>query len=359
MHDAQARPAGMPAEPARSRLEGRPDRPGHEGAPGGFGFEGETEARPRITAPPEVIERLLRSADLFKPTRAERNAKMPPALRVISTAFNILALALLGFAVYLGFVSHLHYDRAQFTAYAEFRSDLALATAPIGSASPDDPARQLAPGTPVALIEIPKFGLKQVVFEGTDGSVLESGPGHLRNTPFPGQAGTSVLFGRSTMYGGPFGRIGILGPGDTITVTTGQGVHTYTVLGVRRPGDRQPPPLPAGAGRLTLVSTEGNPFVASQVIRVDADLTSPTQPTPAATAGPVQLAQAELPMATDNWAWFALVFYGGALLVVASLTAWSRYAWGGPQTWLVCAPVIVALGLATADHATRLLPNLI
>jgi LPXTG-site transpeptidase (sortase) family protein len=341
VYDAQARSAEAPTEP---------DRSGREAGP---------LARPRITAPPEVIERLLRSDDLFKPTRAERNAAMPRALRATSTALNILAIAMLGFAVYLGIVSRLHYDRAQFTAYSDFRSQLALATAPIGHADPDDPTKSLAVGAPVAVIEIPSIGLKQVVFEGTSGSVLESGPGHLRNTPLPGQAGTSVLFGRSSMYGGPFNRIDILAPDDTITVTTGQGLQTFKVLGVRRPGDRQPPPLPSGAGRLTLVTAEGNPFVASDVIRVDADLTSPTQPTPAPTAGPVQLTQAELPMATDDLAWFPLIGYGAGLLIVTSLAGWSRYGWGGPQTWIVCAPVIVALGLATADQVTRLLPNLI
>jgi LPXTG-site transpeptidase (sortase) family protein len=317
----------------------------------------EPPARRRITASPDVIAKLLRSDDLFRPTRAERNAAMPSALRVASTAFNILALTLLGFAFYLGFVSRLHHDRAQFTAYSDFRYNLAWGTAPVGT-TPDDP-QPAAAGTPVALIEIPKLGLKEVVFEGTDGYVLERGPGHLRNTPLPGQAGTSVVMGRSTMYGGPFGRIGTLAPDDTITVTTGQGVHTYRVLGVRRPGDRQPPPLAAGGGRLTLVTSEGNPFVAMDVIRVDADLTSPAVPGSAPTSSPVQLTQAELPMATSDRAWFVLIPFGAALVIVAAVAAWTRYAWGGPQTWLVCVPVLAALGLAAADQAARLLPNLI
>jgi LPXTG-site transpeptidase (sortase) family protein len=316
-------------------------------------------ARPKVTASPEVIAKLLRSDDLFKPTRAERNARMPSPLRVMSTALNILAIMLLGMAVYFGFVSALHHDRAQLTSYANFRTDLALATAPVGAGRPDDPTQPLVPGTPVAVLEISKLGLKEVVFEGTTGSVLENGPGHLRTTPLPGQPGTSVVMGRSTLYGGPFARIGQLAPDDTFTVTTGQGVHTYKVLGVRRPGELQPPPLAAGQGRLTLVTAAGNPFVPSDVIRVDADLTSDAQPRPARQFGQAGLSHAEQPMGTERIAWVFVVVFGAALVVAASVAGWTRYAWGGPQTWLVAVPVLTMLGIAIGDQVARLLPNLI
>jgi hypothetical protein len=162
------------------------------------------------------------------------------------------------------------------------------------------------------------------------------------------------------MYGGPFGHIATLAPDDTLTVTTGQGVHSYRVLGVRRAGDAQPPPLPQGAGRLTLVTTDGNPFVASDLIRVDADLTSPVQPRPRLLISASALrSSAELPMAGDRLAWVPLIVFGLTLVTVASVAAWTRYAWGAPQTWLVAMPVLAALGIATADQAVRLLPNLI
>src|SRR5581483_6508324 len=302
-----------------------------------------------VTASPEVIARLLRSDDLFQPTLAERNARMPSAWRVTSTALTILTTVMLGFAVYAGFVSHLHHDRAQLTAYADFRVDLARGTAPVGAARPDDPGVPLAPGTPVALLEIPRLGLKEVVFEGTTASVLENGPGHMRGTVLPGQTGTSVLMGRSTLYGGPFGRISTLAPDDTFTITPGQGVHTYRVLGVRRAGDAEPPPLLQGAGRVTLVSADGNPLIASDIVRVDSDLTSPAQPRPRVLiAATVLRSAADLPMATEGLAWLPLTIVGAALVVAASVAAWTRYAWGGPQTWLVAMPVLVALGIAAA-----------
>lgn len=33
--------------------------------------------------------------------------------------------------------------------------------------------------------------------------------------------------------------------------------------------------------------------------------------------------------------------------------------WGRWQTWIVCVPVLTALGLAVSGAATRLLPNLL
>jgi sortase A len=292
------------------------------------------------------------------PAAPARARTLPTAVRVASTAMTILSAALLGFAVYLGFASRLHHDRAQFNGYANFRVELAQAIAPTGQTQPGDPGRLLRPGTPVAVLDLPQLRLKEVVFEGTDASVLEDGPGHLRSTPLPGQAGVSEIMGRATLYGGPFGRISTLAPGDTFTVTTGQGVHTYTVRDVRRADDPQPPPLAPGAGRLILATADGNPFLASDVIRVDADLTSPVQLRSPLVFGRSQLSGAELVMATDRTAWLPVVGLGFVLLLAGALAAWTRHSWGGPQTWIVAVPVLCFLGLAVADRAAALLPNL-
>ncbi len=64
-------------------------------------------------------------------------------------------------------------------------------------------------------------------------------------------------------------------------------------------------------------------------------------------------------MARDPDAWMPLVLWGQALLVAALALAWARIRWGGWQTWLVGVPVLGALGLAAADQAARLLPNLL
>ena len=44
----------------------------------------------------QLVIRLLAGDDLVKPTRAERNARMPSPLKVASAALSILATALLG-----------------------------------------------------------------------------------------------------------------------------------------------------------------------------------------------------------------------------------------------------------------------
>jgi LPXTG-site transpeptidase (sortase) family protein len=349
--DAGARSTATPSAGPNSASAGTSTSAGPNSASAG------TQVRRKVS--PELIAKVLSTDDLFPPTRAQRDARMPAPLRVASTAFTILGVALLGFLVYLLFVSRLHHDRAQLTAYANFRSNLALATAPLGQGRPDDPGRPLDVGTPVAVLDIGKLHLREVVFEGTDGSVLENGPGHLRFTPLPGQPGNSVIMGRSTLYGGPFGGISTLEPDDTFTITTGQGEHNYRVIGVRRAGDRLPPPIAANAGRVTLVTAGGNPFVASEVVWVDADLTSSAQARPAPILGIQEIAAAELPMQTDRTAWFPVLYFGAILLVVACLAAWTRYAWGGPQTWLVAMPVVVVLAIAIADQAVRLLPNLL
>jgi LPXTG-site transpeptidase (sortase) family protein len=288
----------------------------------------------------------------------KRPRRAPPAIDIISTSITLVSVALLGFALYLGFGARLHHDRAQLVAYANFRSELALATAPTGPTVPGHPHKPLKLGTPVAVLQIPKLGLKEVVFEGTTGGVLENGPGHVRDTPLPGQAGTSYIEGRAATYGGPFRHLSQLLPGDTLTVTTGQGVHRYRVLDIRQPGLPQPLPPAPGAGRLVLTTAYGGPIVPTDVLRVDADLTSQVQPSPRMVIGPSQLSRAESVMAIDNAAWGPMVFIGEALVLAIGLVSWLRVSWGVWQAWAVAIPVVGFLGLATADQAARLLPNL-
>ena len=43
-----------------------------------------------------------------------------------------------------------------------------------------------------------------VVVEGTTSQSLVHGPGHISDTPLPGQTGNPVILGRSVTYGAPF-----------------------------------------------------------------------------------------------------------------------------------------------------------
>jgi LPXTG-site transpeptidase (sortase) family protein len=299
---------------------------------------------------------------------AERRKSVPPpslARHILGTTALILAASLLGFAAWLAFGSRLAYDRAQHDLYANFRATLALATAPTGPTQPAPtgptqsaaPAQLLTPGTPIAILSIPAIGLRSVVLEGTSGEVLSDGPGHLRDTEFPGQAGLSEILGRRAAYGGPFGRLSALAPGQTFTVTTGQGVARYEVLDVRRPGDIEPPLVP-GQGRLVLVTADGPPFAPSGLLRVDASLLSAPFPAPPMVVSAADVSATEKALATDPLAWVPLVLWGQALVLTVGGLSWLAARWGRWQTWTVGVPVLTYIGICIAEEVTRLLPNL-
>jgi len=275
------------------------------------------------------------------------------------TALTILAMFLIGFVVWALFGSRLYYDRAQNDAYATFRVSLAQATAPIGPTQPFNPGQLLAPGTPVAVLDIPKIHLNAVVFEGTSGQVLEDGPGHLRDTPLPGQVGTSVIFGRHTAYGAPFSGLSALRVGDTFSTITGQGVSQYRVIDLRRAGDRVPPAPAAGQGRLILVTADGPALAPSGVLRIDADLISKANAAPPMLLFPADLSSAEQALGTDTAAWLPIVLWGVLLVSAVGVLSWLRHRWGRWQTWIVAVPVLCYLSLALADQVTLLLPNLL
>ena len=284
--------------------------------------------------------------------------------RGIGSAILILAACLLGFAAWVAFLSKLHYDRAQHHAYDALRIALAQGTAPVGPTQVVNPNQNTSPselvplGTPVAVLSIPRMGLRAVVLQGTTGSVLENGPGHLRDTQMPGQVGVSVIMGRRAAYGGPFSKLSTLNPGDPITVVTGQTVAQYQVLDLRRGGDPSPPPPATGQSRLILVTADGAPFAPSGMLYVDADLTSKPQPAPPMVLSAANLAPSENAMGTETQAWLPIVFWGQLLLLFTlALTLLWNY-WGKWQTWVIAVPILGYLVLSVADEVTRLLPNL-
>jgi len=272
-------------------------------------------------------------------------------------SFLILAVTAIGFVAWVGLFSSLHYDKAQLNAYDALRVELANGTAPIGPTDPNNPSQLLPMGAPVAVLGIPAIGLRTVILQGTTSSVLEDGPGHFRGSVMPGQAGISVIMGRQTAYGGPFGGLASLVPGDPITVVTGQTVAGYTVIDLRRAGDPDPPALATGAGRLLLVTADGTPLDPTGILYVDADLTSKPQPSPGVVLSGY-LTTSENAMATESQAWLPIVLWGQLLVIIAFALGWLWSAWGKWQTWVIAVPAVGFLVLCIADQATRLLPNL-
>jgi sortase (surface protein transpeptidase) len=288
---------------------------------------------------------------------ADGRGRPNPRRRATAVALVSLTAVAFGLVLQMAVISRLQHRAAQQRAYDTFRYELAQGTAPVGQT--DRAGDLLALGAPVALLEIPSLGLHEVVGEGSTGVVLMGGPGHRRDTPLPGQAGTSVVLGRAAAYGGPFKRLHELAGGAVITVTTGQGVATYTVTGVRLGGDPAPAPPAAGSGRLVLVTAMGTPFVPSGVLRVDADMTSPASVASTAVIAAGTLPSSEQPLGIDTSTVWALVIWLQGLVVVSVGIVWSWTRWGHHQTWIVFLPLTVLVAVLVADEFMKLLPNLL
>jgi sortase (surface protein transpeptidase) len=279
---------------------------------------------------------------------------MPAGRYVLSTSLLFLSLVMIGLSLDLVLFSRIEYRTSQTRAFARFREELALGVAPTGQV--DAHGRLLAPGTPVAELDVKRLGLSAVVLEGTTSAVTMSGPGHLRDTVLPGEHGTSVIFGRASAYGGPFGSISRLRPGDPITVTTGIGTSQFKVIDVRHAGDPLPPPLASDGARLTLVSATGLPFVPAGIVSVDADTVGKAQPGTQLVLGSVS--RPELALATDTSNLWTLVFWLQALVLLTIGVVWSWRSLGHARTWVIFAPVLALIVFFVTRQLTQLLPNL-
>lgn len=81
----------------------------------------------------------------------------------------------------------------------------------------------------VGIAELADEGQAWVMFEGVSLRTLKRGPGHMIDTPLPGQAGNAVVSGHRTTYLAPFNRLDELAEGDPIIVETAIGTHVYIV----------------------------------------------------------------------------------------------------------------------------------
>jgi sortase A len=291
---------------------------------------------------------------------AALRVEVPPLsqrLQLIRAILVLLVVVSGTMLIELVLVSSPQHSAAQERAFDRFRADLARGTAPIGPTDSKD--HELAIGTPVAYLEIPSIGLHQVVGEGTTSSALFSGPGHRRDTPLPGQIGSSVVFGRRAAFGGPFARIDELNKGDLIRVTTGQGAFTFRVLGVRREGDPVPVPPAAGTARLSLATAAGTPFLPSGVVRVDADLEGDAVVGPARIVNATTLPAEERVMAGDARTLWVLALWLQALILLSLAAVWVWHRWGRAQAWVVFLPPLILVGMFASGEAARLMPNLL
>jgi sortase A len=281
-----------------------------------------------------------------KPTAPTAPPPAPSAGSIVNglgIGVSLLALLVLGFAGYLYFLSGVQEARVQTTMYATLRGQLEQGTAPLNSPKP---------GTPVATLTIPAIGVdNEVVVQGTSPENLTLGPGHLRDTPLPGESGVSVLYGRRATFGAPFGRVPELKPGDKITVATGQGTATYRVKLV---GDSKGRILINPAPNQLMLITADSYLVPSHYIEVDATLVS----APEANAPTTGVTPAEIALGNDPNALILTMAWGMALVIVSvggtiAASRWSRW-----PTYLAIVPIALAVVWNLYENIAALLPNI-
>lgn len=279
-----------------------------------------------------------------KPGRPAR----PPAtgreqiLRAVGTGVLLLGVFVLGLAGYLYGLSGAQEARAQTTMYATLSGQLANALAPTGP---------VTPGTPVAVLTIPAIGMRNVVVvEGTSPENLMLGPGHVRDSPLPGQAGVSVIYGRRSTFGAPFGRIPQLGLGDTIKVATGQGTSTYKVVAFGNSGHLVENPA---SNQLILLTAE-SAAVPAYFTYVDADLTSSVQPEP---GGLPAIYSDETALSGDNGALVTALLWALALAGVSAAGTFAVTRWSPWPVYLAAAPIALAVLWNLYQSLAALLPN--
>ena len=282
---------------------------------------------------------------------------LTPRLQVIRACLVLLFVASTSMFLQLVVFSGFQEGASQGRMFDRLRAQFATGTAPVGPVN--DKGEELPIGTPIAFMEIPSIGVREVIVQSTTSGALFTGPGHRRDTPFPGQVGSSVIYGRRSTFGGPFSDIDRLKEGDSIRVTTGQGVFEYAVLRVLHEGDVAPSPPAAGVSRLRLVTAAGRAFVPDGVLRVDAELATGAVGGASPTVASIGLSSNERAMAGDPSTLWALALWLQALVLLSLGLVWAWHRWGRAQAWIVFFPPLLLIGLAASGEAARLLPNLL
>jgi len=254
----------------------------------------------------------------------------------------LLSALLIGFAFYLFGFSSIQEGRDQTRLYGQLRYELGQAIAPTGATTP---------GSPVAILNLPTIGVKNlVVVEGTTPENLMLGPGLVRDTPLPGQGGVSVIYGRLASFGAPFSRLGRLRVGDEFKVTTSQGIATYKVAAFGSSGELVSDPAP---NRLILL-TAGSPYVPTYYSYVDADLVSNVQPEPG-DLPPIY--SDEVALAGDSGALVIALLWALALAGVSAACTVAAARWTPWPAYLAAAPIVIVVVWNLYRCLAAVLPN--
>lgn len=274
-------------------------------------------------------------------TRAAAVARALTVMGVLSLAFGL-------FQARIGDVSERRAQRA-------LRSTLVQMLA-AGSGFPrgvSGQVRQIAAGSPVAALDIPKIGVHKIVVEGAGAESLKAGPGVVSSSPLPGQPGQTIVVGRRTTFGSPFRHLDALVAGDQIKTVTPFGRFTYTV--------RETHTVPAGAvaqldptaGSVLTLVTSDPPYVGDKALVVVADLkgdpSTYQEPPRAASTDAGAFAFTGNPASEIGAVVTGVLFLGSLLVTDGLYRRWRRW-----PTYLLTTPIVLALLFAWMQNLTSL-----
>ncbi|GIH21835.1 hypothetical protein Aph01nite_01450 [Acrocarpospora phusangensis] len=307
---------------------------------------------PPMTAPPVRKRRSVAETLGGLPDEIKRMG------RAAISAITIMGVLLLAFSWYASWFGHLMYERNQRIMLDELNEDFtAAATIAAAPQATDKDLTAIPPrGKPIALLEIPKLGLREVVVQGTGTAELRAAVGHYRPAPMPGQSGNAVLAGHRALYGSPFDRLAEMVPGDKVIATTQEGRFTFTVELVEEAGTGHDDFLgqETFVNRLTLLTTAENGGQGGRlavVSRLDG------LPASLKTVDPSQPKADELGLGRDTTAWWPALGWGAALFALLAGTIQLYRRWRRTSAYLITTPPLLAAGLLWFEALARLIPS--
>jgi sortase A len=266
-----------------------------------------------------------------------------------------IAATIACFAVAVYALGPMLQNNAQRAALSDIQSQMSKALGESQSLLGAAPATKPAEfGSPVAVLQIPKLRVQQVVIEGVSPTETASGPGHVPGTSGLGQPGNAAVVGRYSGYGAPFANLGALAVGDEIVVATTEGKSVYRVIDTaRRALDPDTDYAKTDNDRLTLVTSRSWwPLATREATVVTAVLEGkPFRPTPQNGRAAAQDGRSG-----DPAGWPLLILALGGFVAVGVGATYLYRRWRTVSTYVITGPALVALTVIAAMAVWRLLP---
>jgi sortase A len=210
-------------------------------------------------------------------------------------------------------------------------------------------------GAPVGVLAIPALSVNEAVVEGVGSSQTVLGPGHVPGTAGLGQPGNAGIVGRNAGYGGVFGRLAQLKPGDRVLTASVDGQSVYVVRRVATVtiGSLEPVYRTTQDNRLTLVTSASDvPWNSDRAVVVTALLRGKPYPaTPQESVDPNQLGNSG-----ESGAWAELLLSVLALAVVAVGALYLYRRCTVRSAYLLSTAPLVAFTVVAAESISRMFP---